>query len=148
MYSAAIVHRTVPTRRLAGTLVLLLLTLPAAGSVQRTRWNIHVWQRLRSADKESPQASFDRYLTQVATYVPAHGRVGLVLSDSPSSEDAVRTLYLFQYALAPRQIVLSPDCDFVIVYGPASAGTPIDGDTFHLIRAVGDDLRLFRRALR
>jgi len=138
----------VSPRRLAGTLVLLLLTLPAAGSVQRTRWNIHVWQRLRSADKESPQASFDRYLRRVATYVPAHGRVGLVLSDSPSSEDAVRTLYLFQYALAPRQIVLSPDCDFVIVYGPASSGTPIDGDAFHLIRAVGDDLRLFRRALR
>jgi hypothetical protein len=35
----------VSTRRLAGTLVLLLPTFPAAGSVQLTRWNIHVWQR-------------------------------------------------------------------------------------------------------
>jgi hypothetical protein len=111
------------TRRLAGTLVLLLLTFPAAGSVQLTRWKIHVWQRLRSADKESPQASFDRYLRRVAAYVPAHGKVGLVLSGSPSGEGAVRSLYLFQYALAPRQIVLSSDCEFVIVYGPATAGT-------------------------
>ena len=144
----AIVHRTVSNRRLAGTLVLLLLTYPAAGSVQLTRWNIHVWQRLRSADRESPQASVDQYLRRVAAYVPAHGKVGLVLSGSPSSEDAGRSLYLFQYALAPRQIVLSPDCEFVIVSGPAAAGTPIDGDAFQLIKAIGDDLRLFRRAVR
>jgi hypothetical protein len=138
----------VSNRRLAGTLVLLLLAYPAAGSVQLTRWNIHVWQRLRSAQRPAPQASVDRYLRRVAAYVPAHGKVGLVLSGAPPREDAVRSLYLFQYALAPRQIVLSSDCEFVILYGPADAGMPIDGDAFHLIKAVGDDLRLFRRAVR
>jgi hypothetical protein len=126
--------------------VLLLLAVPAAGSVQRTRSNVQIWQRLQSAGMESPQAAFDRYLRRATAYLPPHGRVGLVLSGSPSREDAVRSLYLFQYALAPRHIVLSSDCEFVIVYGPAGAGTPFDGETFHLIEGVGDDLRLFRRA--
>jgi hypothetical protein len=138
----------VSSRRLAGTLVLLLLTYPAAASLQRTRWNIDVWQRLRSARMESPQASFDRYLRRIAAYIPPHGRIGLVLSGSPSREDAVRSLYLLQYALAPRQIVLSPDCEFVIVYGPATAGPPNDDHALHLIKTIGDDLRLFRRAVR
>lgn len=133
--------------RLAGALVSLLLLYPAADSVQLTRWNIHLWQRLRS-HREAPQASFDRYLRAVAAYVPENGTVGLVLAGPPQHDGEVRIRYLLQYALAPRQIVSSSDCTFVIVFGPVSGETPIvDGAAFQLIKAVGDDLRVFRRVV-
>jgi hypothetical protein len=143
------VRITIPNRRLAGTLVSLILAYPASGSVPLTRWNIHLWQRLRSAHQEAPQASFDRYLRTVQAYVPAHGQVGLVLAGPPDREDAFNILFRLQYALAPRQIVSSSDCEFVIVYGPLSVETPIaDAAAFQLIKAVGDDLRVFRRVAR
>jgi hypothetical protein len=139
---------TLRNGRLAGTLVSLLLMYPAADSVPLTGWNIHLWQRLRS-HREAPQASFDRYLRAVAAYVPANGSVGLVVVGSPRSEDAVRIRYLLQYALAPRQIVPSAGCAFVIVYGPASEEAPLfDAAGFQLVKAVGDDLRVFRRIVR
>jgi hypothetical protein len=136
-------HRSVAT-----ALISLLLMYPAAGSVPLARWNIHLWQRLRS-HKEPPQASFDRYLRAVGAYVPANGTIGLVLAGSPRLDDAVRIRYLLQYALAPRQIVPSPDCAFVIVYGPVSGDAPFaDAAAFQLIKVVGDDLRVFRRVPR
>jgi hypothetical protein len=134
-------------RRLASALVSVLLMFPAAASVPLTRWNLHLWQRLRS-HKEAPQASFDKYLRGVEAYVPANGTIGLVLAGSPQDEDAVRIRYLLQYALAPRQVLASSDCAFVVVYGPVS-GTPIfDPTGFQLIKVVGEDLRVFRRVIR
>jgi len=138
---------TLQNRRLAGTLVSLLLLYPAADSVRLTRWNIHLWQRLRS-HKEAPQATFDRYLRAVEAYVPANGTIGLVLVGPPQHE-AVRIRYFLQYALAPRQIVPSSDCAFVIVYGPVSGESPaFDAAGFQLIKAAGEELRVFRRVVR
>jgi hypothetical protein len=138
---------TLRNRRLAGTLVSLLLLYPAADSVRLTRWNIHLWQRLRS-HKETPQATFDRYLRAVEAYVPANGTIGLVFVGPPQYE-ADRIRYFLQYALAPRQIVPSADCAFVVVYGPVSDEDPFfDAAAFQLIKAVGDDLRVFRRVVR
>lgn len=139
---------TPQNRRAAGAMVSLLLLYPATDCVARTGWNLHLWRRLRS-HREAPQASFDRYLRAVEAYVPASGTVGLVLAGLPPFEDTVRIRYLFQYALAPRHIVPSADCAFVIVYGPASGDPPFpEPASFQLITAVGDDLRVFRRVPR
>jgi hypothetical protein len=134
-------------RRLAGALVSLFLLYPAADSVRLIRWNIHLWQRLHWRE-EAPQATFDRYLRAVEAYVPASGRIGLVLVGLPQHE-AVRVRYFLQYALAPRQIVPSSDPAFVIVYGPASGESPLfDRAAFQLVKVLGDDLRVFRRLVR
>jgi hypothetical protein len=136
-------------RRRASVLVWLLLAYPAADCLHLAYWNIHRWQRLRSTGREAPQVWFDRYLRTIGPYVPPTGSIGLVLVGSPPSEDAVRIRSLFQYALAPRQIVTSDDGEFVIAYGPASADVAIARNTaFQLVRTFGDDLRLFRRVSR
>jgi hypothetical protein len=138
---------TLQNRRLAGTLVSLLLLYPAADSVRLIRWNMHLWQRLQW-HKEAPQATFDRYLRAVEAYIPANGTIGLVVVGLPPHE-AVRIRYFLQYALAPRQIVPSSDSAFVIVYGLVSDESPFfDAAAYQLVKAVGEELRVFRRVVR
>ena len=130
------------------TLVCVSLIVPAVSSFPLTKWNLHVWQRLRSAKREAPQTATDRYFRTVLPYVPASGEIGLVQIGPTRAEDAVRVHYVLQYALAPRLLVLSPDREFVLAYGPTSLNAFPDDETFQLVRVFGDGLRLFRRVAR
>ena len=133
-------------RQFAAAILALLLLWPAAGSLPRTRWDVHVWQRLQTAQRAAPQTSLDRSFQAVGAYLPPGERIGLVLLGSPRPDDAARTYYLLQYALAPRQIVLGDDLEFVIAHGPASKDAPIaDESVFEFVRAFGEDLRVLRR---
>lgn len=133
-------------RRVLQSLVCAALLVPAADSIPSLRWNLHVWQRLRGANRDAPQTATDQYFRSMAAWLPARGEIGLVQAPPATSEDAVRTHYLLQYALAPRLIVKTHDRDVVLVYGPRTV-LP-DEARFELVRSFGDELRLYRRVTR
>ena len=93
--------------------------------------------------------SLDRYFQSLGAYLPSRGRIGLVLLGSPTPEDAARSYYRIQYALAPREIVLDARPEFVITYGVESEPSTLANDpALQIVKLLGDDLRLFRRIVR
>lgn len=133
-------------RRVVAAVFALLLATSAYGAVAPVRWNLHLWQRLRTAHREAPQTSIDTFFRTVTPYIPAQGTLCLLQTASARRDEVARIHYALQYALAPRLIVLSTDCEFVILYGPTSSASSIATDpSFHLVQVFADDLRLFRR---
>lgn len=132
-------------RPLVGLILLGLLALPASATARHCLWNLHLWRRLLEARREAPQTALDKYLRRMEPYLPAAGPVGLVQSGAPSPEAWSRTLYLTQYALAPRLVVPSACCEFVIEYGPETLPSTLEPALYAPVAAAGPDLRLLRR---
>lgn len=108
-----------------------------------TRWNLHIWQRLRTAHRESPDLGLDRVHRTLALHLPARGIVGFQHVGEP---DQRRLFFRLQFSLAPRKIVTSIDSEFVIEGGPTAASDSLSRNArFVLVVTVDDDLRLFRR---
>lgn len=134
-------------RRRPAALILgwLLLVLPASAILPMTRWNLHVWQRLHTARRESPDIGLDRVHRALAFHLPARGVVGFQHVGDP---DQRRLFFRLQYSLAPRKIVTSTDQEFVIEAGPpAASGSLSRNPRFVLVVALDDELRLFRRLM-
>ncbi|MGE0444654.1 MAG: hypothetical protein AB7P99_05455 [Vicinamibacterales bacterium] len=93
-----------------------------------------------------PMARLDAEFRGFAPYLPPSGTVGYLDPVGGWMEDAVRTHYAAQYALAPRIIVTRLDQQFLIVAAGAAdpAGDPrLDGFVEAARFASGH--RLFRR---
>jgi hypothetical protein len=93
-----------------------------------------------------PMARLDAEFRDFAPYLPPSGTVGYLDPVGGWVEDAVRTHYAAQYALAPRIIVTRLDQPFLIVAAGAAdpAGDPrLDG--FVEVVRLPAGHRLFRR---
>lgn len=133
-------------RSIATGAVAILLFLPASALIPKAEWNIHLVQRLRSMGRMSPDAGLDLYFRRLVPFLPTKGDVGFQHVGPP---DESRTFYRMQYALAPRQLLRSGDAEFVVEFGPVSAGDSLKRDArFVMVTAPGDDLRLYRRMAR
>ena len=107
------------------------------------QWNLHIWQRLRAANRISPDIERDEYYRGLVPYLPVQGPIGLQNIGPP---DDGRLRFRLQYALAPRRIVPSALLEFTIERGPAASAASLAWDpAFALVTDRGDDLRLFRR---
>jgi hypothetical protein len=134
------------TRSIAGAAILLLLLVPASDLLPLTRWNWHIWARLRQAGREAPDTALDRSYHQLVAYLPVRGEVGFMSADPLQSTDVARVFGFLQYSLSPRQLVASADCPVVIFYSPGSADPPILHDPqFTLVTAPGNGLFVLRR---
>lgn len=121
----------------------LLLVLPASTLIPKAQWDLHVWQRLRAANRVSPDIELDQHYRQLVRFLPPQGVVGFQVVGAP---DERREEFRLQYALAPRKILRSTLTEFVIECGPAaSAGSVGRNPQFILVAALTDELRLFRR---
>ena len=85
-------------------------------SLSTVEWELHVWNRLRSAHRTSPDEDLDRSYQALGAALPVSGRVGFHFSGPP---DDGHTFFRLRYALAPRQLMRSADYEFVIETGPA-----------------------------
>jgi hypothetical protein len=133
-------------RSTAAAVVLLLLLLPASDLLPLTRWNWHLWTRLREAGRETPDSGVDRFNQQLAMYMPMHGAIGFVSTDPPQSPDVSRVYGFLQYSLAPRLLVRSSDFPLVILYSPGSADPALLHDPqFTLVATPGNGLFVLRR---
>lgn len=133
-------------RRVAAFLVLLVLLLPAWDCIAPARANARLWSRLRQRQRDAPDLVWDRIYTQLALYLPAVGRVGLLQVSAIGTPAQHREMFFLQYALAPRLVMPGADEDFVIVHGAAAAGAAlVDPARFALVRRVDDDVALYRR---
>ena len=122
------------------------MCLPAWDSVPIVRRNLHVWGRLRQLARQSPDTGQDLENSALAPFLPPAGPVGFV---SVSPADPKRTWFFLQYSLAPRTLVPSIDQEFVIEHGVPTGATGLGRDPrFALVKAFGDDLRVFRRVSR
>jgi hypothetical protein len=130
-------------RTISAALCGLLLLVPASAALSKTRWNVHLWQRLRAAHRVSPDTGLDQSYRRLALYLPSQGVVGFQVVGVPDDRSHE---FRLQYALAPRRIVRSTQTEFVIECGPAgSVGSLGSNPQFVLVSAPGDDVRLFRR---
>jgi hypothetical protein len=133
-------------RSIAGTAVLLLLLVPASDLLPLTRWNWHLWGRLREAGRQAPDTATDQFYQRLAAYLPARGTVGFMSTDPLQSADVARVFGFLQYSLSPRQIIGSADCPVVIFYSPGSADPAILHEhQFALVSAPGNGLFVLRR---
>lgn len=131
---------------LAAGVGLALLLLPASAVLPMAEWNLHIWQRLRTANRLSPDMGTDMAYRDLAPHLPARGVIG-VHEVGESTER--RLFFRLQYALAPRKIVVTREAEFVIEGGPASAPASLTHDPqFTLIAAPEADLRVYRRLTR
>lgn len=133
-------------RRLAGGIVLLLLALPAAGSLPLVQWNLHVWRRLRTAGRVAPDHARDLEYRRLVAHLPPSGTIGLLRTAAGDPEEATRLLYSLQYALAPRTIAFTTDADFVIAIAWPSPDTVLlPTDSFAIVTALDSGLQVYRR---
>jgi len=133
-------------RAIAGGAVLLTLCLPASDLLPAARWNLHIWSRLRQLVRNAPDTNQDLANRELVPFLPPAGPVGFL---NVSSGDPTRPWFFLQYSLAPRTVVASIDQEFVIEYGVPTGTAGLSRDVrFALVKAFGDDLRLFRRVSR
>ena len=139
-------YRWIRLRRVIAGGAVLLLCLPASDIIPAAQWNLHVWGRLRQLARQAPDTGQDRENFALAPFLPPAGPVGFV---SVSPADPKRTWFFLQYSLAPRTLVPSADPEFVIEHGVPSGAAGLGSDPrFALVKAFGDDLRVFRRVSR
>ena len=121
----------------------LLLSVPA--SLPKLEWNVHVWKRLRAANRTSPDADSDRRLSQLKAVLPGDDVVGFHFA---GPGDNGRTFLRLRYALSPLRLRQSIEPEVVVESGPvAEADSLAHDEHFTLIHQV-DDLRVFRRVVR
>lgn len=131
-------------REAAAWVLAGLLLWSLWSSVPLLEWNVHVWNRLRAANRTSPDDDLDRSFAGLRTSLPARDVIGFHFSGAP---DNGRMLYRLRYSLAPLRIHASIEPEFVVEAGPASeAGSLTHNRAFLLVRDTGDDLRVMRRA--
>lgn len=136
-------------RRRAASALLLLLAIPASDSLALVRWNLHVWGRLRRAGRAAPDADREADYRRLIAHLPPRAVVGLVHGAGGNQEEASRFYYFLQYALAPRQVVLTTDADFVIaIVWPADGPDALPAETFARVAVFDSGLRLYRRIAR
>jgi hypothetical protein len=133
-------------RQAVAGLAVVLLSLPASALIPSAQWNLHVWSRLRQLRRDAPDVGQDRFNRELTPFLPPAGRIGFL---NVSTEDPRRPWFFLQYSLAPRTLVPSIEEQFVIEYGAprGAAGLSRDG-RFALVKALGDELRVFRRISR
>lgn len=130
-------------RELAAWLLAGLLLWSVRSSVPMLEWNVHLWNRLRAAQRTSPDDALDRGFAELRTSLPVRDVIGFRFSAAP---DNGRQLYRLRYALAPLRIHASMEPEFIVEAGPASAEGSLTHDPkFAIIQERGDDLRVMRR---
>jgi hypothetical protein len=128
---------------IASSVLAILLATCAATSLSTIQWNLHLWQRLRSAGRESPQTSVDKYYRQLISFLPPAGLVCLVQLEPARNDPQASQI---QYALAPRMIVSSDDCDFIVVAGRADKADALAaGKSLFVVHRFDEQLHLFKR---
>jgi hypothetical protein len=124
----------------------LLFCVPTLTVLHQTVIRGRQWwdrRRLHLADAES---AADRLYRMALIGVPERSVVGLVVTPATSPIDKSRTMYLMQYALAPRSIVLSADAPWVVLAGLLGPDDHLlDERRFVLVSSPREDLRLYRR---
>ena len=112
-------------------------------SLPDVEWEVHVWNRLRSEHRASPDDALDRAYTALGAELPVSGLVGFHFMGPPDKD---RTLYRLQYALAPRRLVASVDYEFVIEVGPAQNGESLTHQPrFVTVASPDDRVRVLRQ---
>ena len=93
-----------------------------------------------------PMADLDASFRPFAAYLPASGTIGYLDPYQGWSEEAVRTHYAAQYALAPRIVATRLDQRFLIVAnGAAMPGGDARLDDFVEVARSPAGHRVFRR---
>lgn len=135
------IHRI---RVVCSWLAAALVLVPLLASRPSLEWNLHVWKRLRDSHRSSPDDDLDRSFAELAAWLPPSGVVSVRFMQR---QDAERTFFRLQYALAPRQLVRSRSLDepLIIEVGPASAATSLTHDARYLMVGENDELRVLRR---
>lgn len=96
-----------------------------------------------------PIAVLEAQFASLIPYLPASGEVGFLEHYAdPGAEDAVKTWYTAQYALAPRIVAARPGAEFLIVAdGTAHPSSDPRLEEYFRVVTVEGGHQLYRRLL-